>query len=324
MGGEASVRLESRSLDAPALERLAERTRARIDAAEAALSRFRPGSELNLLNADPRTAVPVSPLLRETVAAAIWAVERSGGLVDATLLGELERHGYEATWDAARRADLDAALAAAPARRPAGPAPAPAAARARRRAGPATWRVADRLATDDHGRVARVPGVRLDPGGLAKGMAADLAAAALPAGVRYAISCGGDVAVGGGDPWEVAVRSARGDQEVHRLRLRAGGVATSGIAARIWRRPHGGFAHHVLDPGTGRPAWTGLVAVSAVAESALEAEVLAKAALLSGPLGARGLLRPRGGVLQHDDGRVEVIAPPVVVRLPCAVSPAAA
>src|SRR4051794_32011300 len=187
MGGEASVRLESRSLDAPALERLAERTRARIDAAEAALSRFRPGSELNLLNADPRTAVPVSPLLRETVAAAIWAAERSGGLVDATLLGELERHGYEATWDAARRADLDAALAAAPARRP---------------AGPATWRVADRLATDDHGRVAREPGVRLDPGGLAKGMAADLAAAALPAGVRYAISCGGDVAVGGGDPWE--------------------------------------------------------------------------------------------------------------------------
>src|SRR4051794_33482468 len=309
MGGEASVRLESRSLDAPALERLAERTRARIDAAEAALSRFRPGSELNLLNADPRTAIPVSPLLRETVAAAIWAAGRSGGLVDATLLGELERHGYEATWEAARRADLDTALAAAPPRRP---------------AGPAAWLVAERLRIDVHGRVEREPGLRLDPGGLAKGMAADLAAAALPAGVRYAISCGGDVAVGGGDPWEVAVRSARGDQEVHRLRLRAGGVATSGIAARIWRRPHGGFAHHVLDPGTGRPAWTGLVAVSAVAESALEAEVLAKAALLSGPLGARGLLRPRGGVLQHDDGRVEVIAPPVVVRLPCAVSPAAA
>jgi len=95
MGGEARVRLESRSLDASALERLADGTRARIDAIEAALSRFRPGSELNALNADRRSAVPVAGLLRETVAAALWAAERSGGLVDATLLGELERHGYQ-------------------------------------------------------------------------------------------------------------------------------------------------------------------------------------------------------------------------------------
>jgi thiamine biosynthesis lipoprotein len=301
MGGEAMVRLESAALDRPALERLADGVHARVESIEAALSRFRPGSELNALNADPRPAVPVSPLLRRTVAAAAWAAERSGGLVDATLLGELERHGYEDSWDASRRADIVAALAAAPARRP---------------AGPARWHGEAWLTVDELGRVARMPGVRLDPGGIAKGMAADLAAAALPAGVRYAISCGGDVAVGGGEPWQVAVRSARSDVEVHRLHVRAGGVATSGIAARIWRRPDGSFAHHILDPATGRPAWTGLVAATAVAGSALEAEVLAKTALLSGPHGARRLLRARGGVLQHDDGRIEVIPPPAVVRLP--------
>jgi thiamine biosynthesis lipoprotein len=301
MGGEAMVRLESAALDRAALERLADAVHARVETIEAALSRFRPDSELNALNADPRSAVPASPLLRRTVAAAAWAAERSGGLVDATLLGELERQGYEDSWDAGRRADIEAALAAAPPRRP---------------AGPARWHGEHRLALDELGRVARAPGVRLDPGGLAKGMAADLAAARMPAGVRYAISCGGDVAVGGGSPWEVAVRSARSDAEVHRLRVRAGGVATSGIAARIWRRPDGSFAHHVLDPATGRPAWTGLVAATAVADSALEAEVLAKTALLSGPLGARRLLRRRGGVLQHDDGRIEVIPPPAVVRLP--------
>ena len=44
--------------------------------------------------------------------------------------------------------------------------------------------------------------------------------------------------------------------------------------------------------------------------------MLAKAALLSGPLVARRLLRRRGGVLQHDDGRVEVVPAPAVVRLP--------
>ena len=106
---------------AAALDRLADGVHARVETVEAALSRFRPGSQLNALNADPRRAVPVSPLLRRTVAAANWAAERSGGLVDATLLGELERHGYEASWDASRRADIEAALAAAPPRRPAGP-----------------------------------------------------------------------------------------------------------------------------------------------------------------------------------------------------------
>jgi thiamine biosynthesis lipoprotein len=309
MGGEAVVRLGSASLDRAALQRLADGIHARVETVEAALSRFRPGSELNALNADPRAAVPASPLLRRTVAAANWAAERSGGLVDATLLGALERHGYEESWDASRRADIDAALAAAPPRRP---------------AGPARWHGDGGLTIDAEERVVRAPGVRLDPGGLAKGMAADLAAAALPPGVRYAISCGGDVAVGGGEPWEVAVRSARSDAEVHHLLVRSGGVATSGIAARIWQRPDGSYAHHVLDPATGRPAWTGLVAATAVADNAFEAEVLAKTALLSGPLSARRLLRRRGGVLQHDDGRIEVVPAPAVVRLPRPARTAAA
>jgi FAD:protein FMN transferase len=301
MGGEARVRLASALHDRAELEALAGGIHSRIETVEAALSRFRPGSELSLLNRDPRPAVPASPLLRRAVAAALWAAERSGGLVDATLLGELELAGYVESFDPAGRADIDAALADAPPRRP---------------AAPAAWRVADRIGLDREQRVVRARGVRFDPGGVAKGMAADLAAASLPAGVRYAISCGGDLAVGGEQPWGVAVRSARGDDEVHRLRVRTGGVATSGIGARIWRREDGRYAHHMLDPRTGRPAWTGLVAVTAVAGSALEAEVLAKTALLSGPLGARRLLRRRGGVLQHDDGRVEIVPAPAIVRLP--------
>jgi hypothetical protein len=43
--------------------------------------------------------------------------------------------------------------------------------------------------------------------------------------------------------------------------------------------------------------------------------VLAKTALLSGPARARTLLARRGGVLQHDDGRVEIVAGPPTVRL---------
>ena len=94
---------------------------------------------------------------------------------------------------------------------------------------------------------------------------------------------------------------------VHRLQVDGGGVATSGIHARAWRDANGTFSHHILDPATGRPAWTGLVAVTAVATCALDAEILAKGALLSGPQGARRLLQVRGGVLQHDDGTTEVL-----------------
>jgi thiamine biosynthesis lipoprotein len=137
-------------------------------------------------------------------------------------------------------------------------------------------------------------------------MAADRAAELMPAGVSFAIGCGGDLAVGG-KRWEIGVDGVHGDGHVHRLRVARGGVASSGIHARAWAEPGGTFTHHLLDPATRRPAWTGLVAVTAVAASPREAEIHAKGALLSGPHGARRLLRFRGGVLQHEDGRVEVV-----------------
>ena len=78
---------------------------------------------------------------------------------------------------------------------------------------------------------------------------------------------------------------------------------------RIWRRADGGFAHHLLDPATGEPAWTGLVGATALGDTALEAETLSKAALLSGPERARELLADRGGLIVHDGGRVELVGP---------------
>ena len=301
MGGEARVRLESDHLPLAELERHAATIQALLDDAESTLSRFRDDSELSRLNRDPRSAVPASPLMRQLARTARWAGARSGGLVDATLLTELEDQGYAASRKGAAHAPLDQALAAAP---------------ERRSATSSASRGWTRIAVDG-ARIIRPPGLKLDSGGLGKGLAADIAAATLPAGVRFSISCCGDLAIGGphGEPWEIAVAGAREGSEVHRIRLQAGGVATSGIHNRLWQRPDGSFAHHVLDPATGEPAWTGLVAATAVAQDAVEAEVLAKLALLSGPGPARRLLRPLGGVLQHDDGSLEVIPPAPVVRL---------
>ena len=79
--------------------------------------------------------------------------------------------------------------------------------------------------------------------------------------------------------------------------------------------------HHLLDPSTGAPGFTGLVAVTALAPTRVEAEALAKTALLRGPDGARHVLARHGGITFDEDGAVERIgrlapAPRVRLRLP--------
>jgi thiamine biosynthesis lipoprotein len=104
----------------------------------------------------------------------------------------------------------------------------------------------------------------------------------------------------------VDVEHPLGPEPAHRLRIERGAIATSGLATRIWRRGDG-FAHHLIDPASGEPAWTGLIQATALAPTALEAETIAKSALLSGPVTGRADLSEHGGVLIHDDGTVEVV-----------------
>jgi thiamine biosynthesis lipoprotein len=267
-----------------------------LAAYEARLSRFRPDSELCALNAALTPEVRASALLRRAVAAARWAAERTGGLVDPTLLAPLEAAGYAASRGAPELATA-AALAGAPPRSVARPHPA-------RR-----WRA---LEVDDaRGIVRRPPGLRVDTGGTGKGLAADLAAAGLARCERWAVDCGGDLRVGGAggrpasEAFEIEIEHPLTGERARVLHLTHGAVATSGLNVRLWRRPDGRPAHHLLDPATGEPAWTGLVGATALAPSALEAEALAKAALLSGPAGARRWLRTHGGLIVRDDGEVE-------------------
>jgi thiamine biosynthesis lipoprotein len=280
----------------PALE-VADRERAFVLDFARRLSRFVSDSELAALNGDPRRAVPASRLLRAAVSAGLWAAWRSDGLVEPTLVRAIERAGYVNSLDGALPASLHEALDAAPARRPARPDSG------------SHWR--EILVDDERGVIVRPPGVLVDTGGTGKGLCADAVAIRLGAYTRYLVDCGGDIAVGGVgaqlEPYEIEVEHPLTGRSIGSIRLARGGIATSGLNVRIWRQPDGRFAHHLLDPCTGQPAWTGLIGATALGRSALEAETLSKMALLSGPAGARHVLADCGGVIIHDGGDVEAI-----------------
>jgi thiamine biosynthesis lipoprotein len=273
------------------------------------LSRFIEGSELSQLNLDPRETVPASLLMRRFAAAVVGAGNRSAGLVDATRLGPLERLGYRQSREGVAPVPLSVALDRAPRRRPAKPDPAHA------------WRT---IRVDETaGTVSRSPGVRLDSGGIAKGLAADLVAAGLRGHPTYAVDCAGDMSIGGaaGVARRVEVADPFGGECLHELELVEGAVATSGIGRRSWLRTDGAAAHHLLDPSTGEPAYTGVVQATAFAPTAVLAETLAKVAVLSGPEHAPNRL-PHGGVIVHEDGSAEVVAARVALSTASLVAPA--
>jgi thiamine biosynthesis lipoprotein len=258
-------------------------------------SRFRSDSELSRLNADPGRVVPISPLLRRVLEAGVQAARATGGLVDPTLVTEIEQAGYRSHFEGAGLPPVGA-LALAPPRGPAGPSPS------------SVWRQVevDRRA----GTVRRPPGVRFDAGGIAKGVFADELAALLAGYGAFVVDCAGDIRLGGvaGIRRDVHVASPFEDSVLHTFELAEGAIATSSIGKRSWLQAGGRPAHHLLDPRTGRPAFTGVVQATALAQTAAEAEILSKAAILSGPERADRRLA-YGGMIVLDDGSYRVLAP---------------
>jgi thiamine biosynthesis lipoprotein len=263
-------------------------------------SRFQRDSELSRVNADPQREVPVSRLMARFAQAVVLAGSVTGGLVDATLVEEIESAGYAG--DLRERLPLATALSLAPPRKAAAPAVSPG------------WhQIEVNLARP---AIKRPPGVKLDSGGLAKGLFADVQAERLASEPSFAVNCGGDLAIGGteGRLRQIRVESPFDGSTLHTFESRRTGVATSGVGRRSWLDGDGRPAHHLLDPSTGRPAFTGVVQVTALAASALTAEIRAKAALLSGPIAAARWL-PDGGVIVLDDGSHRVLDPPPTVTL---------
>jgi thiamine biosynthesis lipoprotein len=226
-------------------------------AADAELSRFRADSELSRANALAGSGVPIRPgrRLRVLLAMADRAQRTTAGRFDARVIRALESIGERA---GVPLPDVSPAgdrwLAAA---RPRG-----------------SFRL-------------RAP---IDSGGLGKGLALrwalGAARRAAPDAAGLLLVAGGDLATDGCGPggggWSVGVEDPlqRG-RLLAVIRLLSGAVATSSTSVRSWAY-EGEAVHHLIDPTTGRPARTGLLAVTVHGADPAWAEVATKSLFLAG------------------------------------------
>ena len=262
-----------------------------LGAVDLAYSRFRPDSELMRLQATPGRSGRVSPLLWQAITTALAVARKTDGAVDPTIGRALRIVGYDD--DFSRVAGRDAAIHVE-----LGPVPG--------------WRA---VHLDKHTRTVRLPaGVELDLGSSGKALASDLAAAAAreaaPDG-GVLVSLGGDIATSGRTPddgWRILASEDSEtpvDAEGEVVAIEAGAVATSSTTIRRWRADDGASLHHLIDPLTGAPVEGPWRTATVAADTCVEANAAATAAIV---LGERGLtwLEDRGlpARLVGDDGRI--------------------
>lgn len=138
-------------------------------------------------------------------------------------------------------------------------------------------------------------GVRVDVGGAAKGYAADMVADMLrKAGVKSAdVDLGGNLYMIGshptGRPWRVSVRIPEGvNADPVIVEVVDKSVVTSGGYERFTEIGGKRFTH-IIDARTGWPVESDLASATVVAESSLQADMLATTAVMLGSTGLPGL-----------------------------------
>jgi thiamine biosynthesis lipoprotein len=297
MGAPALLALPDENRD------LLEVAHARLDELEQKWSRFLPDSEVSRLNHRPGVPAVVSDDTALLVVLARIAHEQTAAWFNPALLAELVDAGYDRSHELLPAPKSFHGL-------PSGgvidPRPAP--------------RLPDSALMVDRatGVVHLGSGMAFDPGGIGKGLAADLVAAELlQAGAEWAqVELGGDVRVAGPSPhggsWPVLVDAPSGRlMPMAAISLPGdGGVATSSRAKRRWSH-YGADQHHLIDPRTGRPSMSPLLCVTVVAGETWWAEVLAKAALLAGPVAGRSLIEAHeaAALFVDEDGGMSTVGP---------------
>ena len=129
-------------------------------------------------------------------------------------------------------------------------------------------------------------GVEIDPGGIGKGLAVDLAADVLKKyGIRAGmVSAGGSTIYALGHPpdrpaWRVAIRDpANPETPLAIVALNNNSVSTSGVSEKFVQEGSRRFGH-VFDPRTGEPV-EGMCQASVIAPTAIGSDALTKAAFI--------------------------------------------
>jgi thiamine biosynthesis lipoprotein len=250
---------------------------AELAAIDAACSRFRADSELSRLHARAGSPVMVGALLAEAITAAFRAAELTDGMVDPTVGRAVLALGY----------DRDFARVAPVSPEPVGPVGAA-----------PGWR---QVGWDPVRRQVTVPaGVVLDLGATAKALAADRIAvrAAELTGCGVLVSLGGDVRAAGpapADGWRLGI----GDDHEQALEapdalvtITGGGLATSGVGRRSWRRA-GRVLHHIVDPRTGDSASVYWRSATVAAATCVDANIASTASIVMGAPAVDWLQRRR-------------------------------
>ncbi len=225
------------------------------------MSPFKPESELSRINRDASTAaVPISRSMVDVIARSIEFSELSEGAFDITFASVGHLYDYRL-----RIRPNDQELA-----------------QARAAIGFRNLILDPQACTI---RFAR-PGVRIDLGGFAKGLAVDDGAAILRSrGVRNGIvTAGGDSHLLGdrrGRPWTIGIRDPRKAGEmVAVLPLQDVALSTSGDYERYFEQD-GVRYHHLIDPATGKSP-SGVRSVTVVAPDGLTSEALTKCVFVMG------------------------------------------
>jgi thiamine biosynthesis lipoprotein len=238
----------------------------RLQQLEHLWSRFISTSEISQLNNAAGKATTVSPHTIQLVKYLVGAYESTNGAFDPTLLPVLINIGYGTSLSHPERQSI--------------------------LHNESSWTIPlSEIRIDEEKQQVQLPaGLTLDPGGLGKGLAADMLATELiDRGASGAcVSVGGDIRCIGqspqGDFWTIPIETPSTTNTLNTVSFRQGGIATSWIDAKTWETP-AGVQHHILNPKTKLPltrADSSLVQTTVIANEAVWAEIYATALLVSG------------------------------------------
>ena len=154
---------------------------------------------------------------------------------------------------------------------------------------PSFSKITDLVLDIENNTATKPKDLKIDLGGIAKGFAVDKISKFLRQKYQnFLVDAGGDIFAAGTDLknncpyWAVEIENPiEPDKSTDILMLSNRAVATSGVNRRKWIKD-GQKKNHIIDPKTGKSVYTGLLSVTVVANTTIEADVLAKSLLIMG------------------------------------------